>query len=321
MFASKVDGIYKTKQIHVANADAMRLIEIQKSNYINSPNEEGKIQAAGEIAKIVESQVKAGLWWKDDGDEIYNKAIKESQDAIKDAESLRKVKEKELAYAAKLAINENEKEYIKMKITGTDKLGGLISKDELIRSVKKDMELGRVEPAFADAYINALKSPKAIGAKPVDKDFANIIAEINKTNGMKPQAIRIAMLELVSTGNISERDFESATAYLDMMTDKNVDDLVTSGRRSAMDSIKNFAGVNNAAEEESRARMSRSFISKIQAGTDPTQAAQEAQREEVLFLRPEVRNYPEGMIFIDNDGRTKKIMPNGDLLPVETKTK
>lgn len=319
MFASKVDGIYKIKQIHVANADAMRLIEIQKSNYINSPDEEGKLEASNQIAKVVSDQVKVGLWWKDDGDEKYNTAIKEAQDALKDRDSLRRVKEKELDLANKAAVNDNEKNYIKMKLTGVDKLGTPISRDELIGMVRQDLNNKIVSPEFADRYITALTSPKSLNAKTIDKDFAEIISEINAGH-KKPEMIRSKLLKASSDGYISEADFSAAITYLDMLENKNPDDLVAMNTRKSWVGIEVFSE-DSTKKEESRSRMSRSFINKLQSGVDPQAASIEAMREEVLYLHPEVIGKPEGAIYIDDSGRTKKILANGDVVEVQSTTK
>ncbi len=310
--------VYK-RQVSERKINTLRDLELIKSDYINAQTEEERQTAISQMEAIANNPANEDIYNAEQRKELIDSTIKSAQTDLKDVESLRRVKEKELKVATEKAVNEREKELINMKVKGSDNVGTLIIREDLIR-MARDESGKTISPEFAQSFINANKSPKAIKAKTIDKDFANVIAEINMGK-MKPQAIMTAMLDLVSYGNLSEEDFASASAYLNIMTDKNVSDLVTSGKRSAWESLRNFAGSNNTAEAESRARMSRAFINKLQSGIEAPVAALEATREEVLYLRPEARNYSEGMIFIDNDGRTKKIMPNGDLLNIETKPK
>lgn len=315
----KLDTAFKKKAIEVGKVSALTLIEIEKSKYINASNEQEKLNAAQEIKGIIDTQVSQGIFEPVQGNTLYNDSIKECQTALKDRESLRRVKEKELAFANEVAINENESNYIKMKVTGIDKLGTPISKEDLIAGVRKDLELGTVSPEFTDRYIRALTSPKAIGAKTIDKDFADIISEIN--SGKKsPERLKTMMLNALSDGYLSENDFAAATTYFDMMSNKQPEDLVAMNTRKSWMGIEVFSE-NTTAKEESRSRMSRSFISKLQSGIDAKDASIEAMREEVLYLHPEVIGKPEGSIYIDDSGRTKKILPNGDIVEIQSTTK
>ncbi len=212
--------------------------------------------------------------------------------------------------ANEAAVNDNEKNYIKMKVTGVDKLGTPISRDEMINLVRKDLDNKTVSPEFADRYITALKSPKAVGAKTVDKDFADMMQVIN-TGDKKPEEIRKNMLGLVSDGYLSEKDFQAVSTYFDLLSDKHPDDLVANSIRKGWFGIEKVTE-NTTEKEASRSRMSRTYIVNITGGTDPQVAAQEAIRTEVLYLHPEAINYPEGMKVIDSKCRRKIIKQNGD---------
>uniref|UniRef100_A0A6M3IVZ1 Uncharacterized protein n=1 Tax=viral metagenome TaxID=1070528 RepID=A0A6M3IVZ1_9ZZZZ len=314
-----LENIYKKKAIAVGQVKALELIDLEQSNYINSPDEQSKLDSAGKIKGIIDKQVTAGIFGLKEGKELYDKTIKEAQDSLKDRESLKRVKEKELAAANEAAINDNEKNYIKMKVTGVDKLGTPVSREELIGMVRTDMKSGTVSPEFADRYINALKSPKAVKAKTIDKDFADIISTINL--GRKtPEKIKTMMLNALSDGYLSEEDFGAVNAYFEMMSDKQPDDLVAMNIRKSWLGVEVFSE-NTTAKEESRSRMSRSFISKLQSGVDAQAASVEAMREEVLYLHPEVIGKPEGATYIDDSGRLKKILPNGDVVEIQSTSK
>ncbi len=314
-----LENIYKKKAIVVGQVKALELVDLEQSNYINSPDEQSKLDSAGKIKGIIDKQVTAGIFGLKEGKELYDKTIKEAQDSLKDRESLKRVKEKELAVANEAAINDNEKNYIKMKVTGVDKLGTPVSREELIGMVRTDMESGSVSPEFADRYINALKSPKAVKAKTIDKDFADIISTINL--GRKtPEKIKTMMLNALSDGYLSEEDFGAVNTYFEMMVDKQPDDLVAMNIRKSWLGVEVFSE-NTTAKEESRSRMSRSFISKLQSGVDAQAASVEAMREEVLYLHPEVIGKPEGATYIDDSGRLKKILPNGDVVEIQSTSK
>lgn len=314
-----LENIYKKKAIVVGQVKALELVELEQSNYINSPDEQSKLDSAGKIKEIINKQVTAGIFGLKEGKELYDKTIKEAQDSLKDRESLKRVKEKELAAANEAAINDNEKNYIKMKVTGVDKLGTPVSREELIDMVRSDIKAGSVSPEFADRYINALKSPKAVGAKTIDKDFADIISTINL--GRKtPEKIKTMMLNALSDGYLSEADFSAVNTYFEMMSDKQPDDLVAMNTRKSWLGVEVFSE-NTTAKEESRSRMSRSFISKLQSGVDAQAASVEAMREEVLYLHPEVIGKTEGATYIDDSGRLKKILPNGDVVEIQSTSK
>lgn len=308
----RIDNVYKKKALDVGRASTLKLLDLEQSNYINAQTEEEKLTATSNMKNIMLDKQKAYLFGYEEGDKLVNKLIEEAQDAIKDRESLKRVKEKEFRLANETAVNDNEKNYIKMKVTGVDKLGTPISRDEMINLVRKDLDNKTVSPEFADRYINALKSPKAVGAKTVDKDFADMMSDISK--GIKtPERIRKNMLELVSDGYLSEKDFQAVSTYFDLLSDKHPDDLVANSIRKGWFGIETITE-NTTAKEESRSRMSRSYIANITGGTDPQVSAQEAIRTEVLYLHPEVVNYPNGMQVIDSKGRRKIIKQNGEVI-------
>lgn len=316
------NGLYTKalkQDVDIGRTNTLAAMDLQSSGYINAQNDEEKLKARQQIESTMAEAVKLQLFTHEDGQQEIEKTIKSAEDAIKDRKQLQARKDKELALAQKEAVNARENELIKMKVTGVDKLGTPISREELIKMARNDMAKGDIAPKFADIYINALKSPKAVNAKTIDLDFANIISDINK--GTKtPERIKASMLQDLSDGYLSESDFSAANTYFEMLSDKKPDDLVGQNVRKAWFGMgRDIFSPDKAKEAESRARMSRSFISKLQGGVDPQTASLEASREEVLFLQPQAINYPEGMLVIDSSGRQKKVMPNGDLLLVEEK--
>jgi hypothetical protein len=174
-------------------------------------------------------------------------------------------------------------------------------------------------PKFAKAVINNIRSAKKVNAKTIDKDFADIISAINR--GVKsPEKIKANIINLSSDGYLSEEDTDNAITYLGMMNTSNPDDLV------AMNMRKSWLGVevwseNVKAKEESRSRMSRSFINKLRLGMDAQPASVAAMREEVLYLHPEVIGKVEGAEYMDDRGKIKKIMPNGDIMEIQSTKK
>ncbi len=319
IFKNKLQGYVYKQEVDAGRANTLTQMDLQSSSYINAQNDEEKLSARQQIENTMAEAVKNKLFTHEQGIDEVNKTIKSADDAVKDRQQLQRRKEKELAWAQKEAVNAREQEFIQMKVNGKDKLGMPISREELIKAARFDMNAGVIEPKFAELYINALKSPKSVGAKTIDLDFANIISDINK--GIKsPERIRKKMLENLSDGYLSEQDFAGASTYYDMLMDKNPDDLATMNVRKSWTGVEVFSE-NTTAKEESRARMSRFFISKLQSGIDPQTASVEAMREEVLYLHPEVIGKPDGAEYMDDSGRMKKILPNGDVVEVQSTTK
>lgn len=319
VFKNKLEGVVMKKQVDIGRTNVLTSIDMETSNYINAADDSEKLKSRQKIETIMDDAVKMGFFDHEDGYKQVESTIKAAEETIKDNKALARRKEKELALAQKEAINNREREFIQMKVNGKDKLGTPISREELIKMARNDINSGAIEPKFADLYINALKTPKSVGAKSIDKDFAEVIADINK--GKPEELIRKNMLKLISEGKISEDDFASAQTYLDKIVSTNVENLVPTVEKTAWFGLSKYVEENVAEQDSSRARMSRNFIKKIQSGVDANTAALEATREETLFLQPGAKNYPEGMVVIDSNGVKKKIMPNGDLLPVEEKKK
>jgi hypothetical protein len=320
IFKNQMEGVVYKKQVEERKVLIDRDLELQKSAYRNAADETARQSAMDEMEKIVNSPANTEIYDPKERREKVDKSIKDAQDDLKDVESLKRVKEKELKIANDAAINGREKEYVAMKINGKDAAGTLITREELIIQAKNDMNANRISAAFAERYISALKSPKAINAKTIDTDFADMLADI--VNGVKPpERIRKEINGITEKGYLSEEDEASAYAFLDMVSGKSPDDLVTKSIKTSWFGLHKFSEANVEEEKASRGRMSRSYIKKLQSGIAPQIASLEAQREEVLFLRPEAMSHPEGMEFMDSSGRMKKIMPNGDLVAIESKPK
>jgi hypothetical protein len=308
---SQLQGIVYKKQVEERKVNILQELELKKSEYRNAPDEAARNAAVKGMEEIINNKANLSIYDPLERKELLDKTVKDAQDDLKDAESLRRVKEKEFKAAQDAAVNAREDEFIKMKINGKDRNGVPISREELIIIAKNDMESEAISSDFADKYINALKSPKAVTARTVDKDFADIISEINK--GTKLEKVRKELLDMASDGYISETDFAGATAYMDMVGDKEPDDLVAKKIRFSWGGLE-IATEDTTGKEESRSRMSRTFINKLQSGVDPQDASVEAMREEVLYLHPEARLNPNGIEYMDDKGVLKVIMPNGDVV-------
>ena len=304
--------VYK-RVVSERKVDTLRDLELEKSNYINAATEEEKLISVQKMEKIANDPANEDIYSAEDRKKLVDETVKDAQDAVKDIASLQRVKEKELKLAEEAAVNAREKELLQ------ERRDAKTAREDLIRIAKQEAKNKKINQDFADRFINALKAPKAVKAKTIDKDFADIISEIN-LGTKKPDKIKSMILNAVSDGYLSETDYNTAITYYDMMYEKNPDDLVV------MDTRKSWLGVevfseNTKAKEESRSRMSRLFINKLQSGVPPQDAATEAMRQEVLYLHPEVMNYPEGAEYIDDSGRLKKLMPNGDILEIQSTKK
>ncbi len=311
-------GVYK-RQVSERKVNTLRDLELEKSNYINAQTQEEKQISVSNMETIANNPANEDIYDAEARKKLVDDTVKEANADIKDVESLRRVKEKELKIATDKAINAREKELVNMKVKGVDNNGALVTREDLIR-LARDESGKTISPEFAQSFINANKSPKAINAKTLDKDFVKIMEDINK--GTKSEeTIRRNIENLRSSGALSDEDYGRANTYLGMFSDKDVADLVPTIPKTAWFGLKQYAETNVDEEEKSISRMSRSFLDKIQSGVDPHEAAIEAQREETLYLVPSAKNNPEGMVYMDSMGRRKRIMPNGDLLLEEAKPK
>lgn len=316
IFKNEVSRDLQVRVVDEGRTNTLTKLDLDASDYINANTDEEKLEARKTMTETMSNGVSSMLFKQEEAHKILESKIKDSNETVKDNEKLKRRKEKELEYAEQAAKTENEKSFIKMKTSGVDKLGTPISREEQIKMANSDKTL---DPQFKKLLINALTSPKAVKAKTKDADFSDMIAEV--VNGVKSQEkIRNMILDITDKGYLSEEDEGNLYAFMDMIKEDSPDDLVTQNVRKSWLGIDVFSE-NTQGTKESRGKMSRSFIRKLQAGTDPQIAAQESMREEVLRLRPEVINYPNGMDYIDAHGRKKKIMPNGDLLLVEDKPK
>jgi len=319
--AIKLRNIYGKKKIAVGEEAAYRRIDTQVNNIVYAENDEQRLAAKQQIEAIVDEQIAGGIFALGDKDKIVNKAVKDAEEIIKDKAALKRVQDKQILEAQKLAVNENEKNYVRMKINGKDKLGGDVTREDLLSMVKKDMDAGLVSPEFADSYIKSLKSPKAVRAKGVDKNFSEIMEKINK-GIVSFDRIRTDILNRRSSGALSEEDEENLTTYLELLDQKGIEDFAKFETRNAWFGLGGPIYIeDDKLREASRRRMSIDFIDKLKNGIDPQTAVLEATRKETLSLQPSAVNYPEGMEVMTSKGVLKKIMPNGDIVNVESKQK
>jgi len=307
--------VYK-KQVDIGRVNTLREMDMEASNYINAPDESSKLASRQKIQSIMDRGIQNDLFSHEQGMDEFNKIIKSADDAVDNIERLKARKAKELAWAEEKAKSAIEQSYMKMKKSGVDKLGMPATVQDMITMATKDNTL---DPQFKALYINALTSPKAVKAKTKSVSFSNLMSDINK--GIKNQdKIRSDILKDNSDGYLSNDDASMLNDYLDMLSNKNPDDLIVMDMRKSWLGVEVFSE-NTAKKEESRRRMSLSYISKINSGIEPKQASIEAMQEEVLYLHPEVIGKPDGAEYMDDSGRLKKIMPNGDIVEVQSNKK
>lgn len=290
----KIDNIYNKKLIDVGRVSAFRLIDLEKSRYINAVDEQQKNSSAVAMKSIIDEQVKAGLFSAEEGYKLYEKSIKEAQEVIKDNEDLRKKQEKEILLAKEFAKNQREDELVKMRIDGA-------LTPEIIRS---DLNNELIDPKFAEAALNSLKSVKL--EKPTSLDSIVKFNELVERNSVMAQ-------KEASWFGMGKIPFEEITKFRadvinsnaqGYITDKQMNDLLSETSKtfyrdpvfqSALSQLSAQSKLYATSEAQARikAEMYGNLIRKVIAGQNPRDAVTDVIKERIsVELSEAVKEMP-----------------------------
>ncbi len=312
------------RKVDLFRANTLREMDLESSNYINAPTPEIKLASRQKISEIMNNAVKMRAFTEEQGYDEVNKVIKSSDEVTKDLESLKRRKEKEIELAAKEAKNAREKEFIQLRIQrnaamrGSEnelvkqKVNQTNSLEDLIIQARKDMNAGRIDPKFAEAFINSCKTPKAVGAKTKSATFVKAVNDM-LYNKADPKKLEIALMEANTAGAITDEDFDLLITFNQQVNEgKKLEQILPNV--SFAKGLQYWGDENAGARDESKQRMFRNYMNKIKSGANPEVAADESIKEEILTLFPQVKNAPkEGIDIIDLNGVIKHITPDGEL--------
>ncbi len=314
----------KTQQakriVDLGRANTLKEIDLEASAYINAITPEDRVNSRVRMEAIMNKAVSMQLFTEERGYNELNSIIKSADDAAKDVEGLKRRREKEMAELQKRAITERQRELIKMRINREAPL------EELIKMATRDMNEGRIEEKWAEAYINASKTPKSIGAKTKSAKFVGFVNDM-LYNKVKPEDVEIALMEANTAGALADEDFDLLYTFNQQVNQGKDFELVPdiNAMKAAktvglVKSLQFWGDENAGARDESKGRMFKNYMDKIRQGVQPEIAIEESIKEEVLKLYPQAKTAPEeGIDIIDLNGVIKHITPNGELTIKEGK--
>lgn len=303
----------------------LRDLELAKSDYRNAAGEQERSAAVDEMERIINNPANEDIYTAEDRKALLDAVIKQAQDDLKDAESLKKVKEKEFRQAEKEAINEREEEYVQMRFSGTTKDGTPISREDLISDVKKDAggENPKVRPSWAENYVKALTNPKLVGIKTRNKISDKIIDAILVGGEDSQASIRLELIKEMSKPDpgISWDDYDMLSTFNAKVNIPSVMNQFVP-EKSFFQSVDAWNKENAGAKAEIRMEMFRSYVSKIANNIKPEVASQEVIKEQAIKLHPGLTKYPkEGEKIMDLFGIMKLLTPDGILHAIDTAIK
>jgi hypothetical protein len=208
---------------------------------------------------------------------------------------------------AKMAINKNETDLVDLKIKGQ-------ATPEMVKRMRDNKQIGA---KFADTMITALLSKKTIKAETTDKDFIAMSNAIINTNAKdakgktinSPEGIRLDLLTMNSTGELSDADYNLLNTFNNIVTDPNVDKAMPA--KNGWQTISWWSDEYAGMRPEVRANIFKSYMQKVAGQMKPDQAATEAMMEQILKLHPQAKAYPKGgKVVIDINGTMKKVTPD-----------
>lgn len=224
--------------------------------------------------------------------------------AIKDADAqIKKLK----------AVDKVNKETA-IKVNENDIMKTLRKKDSIPEStINRMADNGQISERFAAATIKKINSSAAVTAKTDNKTFSYIVDAIfDETN--KPEDIRTVLLEENAKGNISNEDFAMLDEYIDTVTDKSVDAMLSKAYpKTGWQSISTWSDEYAGARHDVKVALFKDYNARVKKGVDPQLALQEATNKQTLNLKPAIATWVKGQLVIDLNGRMKKSNPDGSL--------
>jgi hypothetical protein len=300
------------RQIDLGRANTLREMDLESSNYINAPTPEVKLASRQKISNIMADAIKLQLFTEEQGIDEVNKVIKSADETTKDLESLRKRKEKEIELAAKEAKNARENELIQLRVNKTNSL------EDLIIQARTDMNAGRIDPKFAEAYINSCKSPKVVGAKTNHNVFNNIAEKIldPTKKSEKSEDINNEMLRKNAVGELTDEDFHILHTFNQGITKETIDKAIP--KKSFWQRLFNF-GKDTGLREETKSQMFKEYMQRVISGENPEEVITDIIRkktQEILVNKvPSMSNLPKGkgQLMIDGNGNKAIVYSDGTI--------
>lgn len=288
----KIQNFFKKKIIEAGQVAALRLIDLEISNYMSAPDDKAKAQTASAIRSIVDAQIQAGIFGPKQGEKVYKYAISEAQELIKDEEDLRKKQEKEIRLAQDIAKNEREDELVQLRVNMADAAGNPLDPAILIEMARDDMNSGRVDAKFAQVYINSLKSTKLADPTKLDS-ITKYVELVDRQKALKEKED--------SWFGLGKAPFDEIAKFRADVLQANGDGLITSTQvekllkdsserfyanpvfRNALSQLAAQSSLYDTAEAQARAKadMYSSLIEKVIAGKNPNVAVTEVINEKL----------------------------------------
>ncbi len=339
-----IRNLFKEKELDTARAS----IEYNRQNIINNyanMNSAEKITAISNFKNMLSGSVKSGISTIDEADQLdmkfqediqksvvnndiitnpdmAEKELKEGKhgmypgisdqfriEAIEKAKAYSKKYTAENEAGRKRKINDNENEVVSRMINPGKQFP---TEGEIISL----MDNKDINPKFAKEVITNIRSAKKTKIIPEKKhsaafnDMVDII--LNQPDFANTEDIRIKLIQENAKGILPDDEFR----MLYMFNHQVTGDLMDEGlpKRKFLQSLDSWHKEYAGAQTESKARMFKSYMKKIEAGTDSAIAVDEAIKEEVKILHPQSASYPkEGKKVIDINGIFKRIFPTGEI--------
>ena len=177
--------------------------------------------------------------------------------------------------------------------------------------VIKQMNDNLIRPGFAKTVIKALQTTAEL-KEDRGPDFAKMVDFISNPEN-KPKDINEELILQSAKGNLNQEEMKILYTFNKEATIKEVDKM--SPHKSGIRTIYDWSNANAGIKTvESRARMFKYYMTKVNEGMLPELAVKEAIKYEVVNLHPQLYSYPEeGQLIYDIGGNLKIIKPDGTM--------
>ena len=301
-------GVNK-KQVDLGRTNTLREIDLELTNYINSPTPEAKNTSKENMEAIMGRASNLGLFTKEQGYKLVEDTVSKGEGIINDTKKLAERKEKELLQAQKKAVNQAENEYINMKKNNKDKFGNFISDADLIKMIGSDTT---VSEDFKKAYVSAITNPAGVESKSNPKTLDKFLDKILTFGDDMQSTNRLNLLLEMSKPkpSLSWEDYDMLMGFNDIVNNPDTMNQFVPAK-GFWKSVDKWNEENAGKKSEIKMEMFRSYFNKVQNGLAPEEAAKQTIEEEMLKLNPDIKTYPkEGKKVIDKDGIIKILTPD-----------
>ncbi len=323
--AIKLQNVYRKKQIEVGQ------VKLQEG--INALTLKNDPKAEADIRGLIDLNVKSGIITPEDGTKLFNRAMETTIeqdilanpeyalqklqkgdsgayksispdkriDLIKQAEERINKVNRQREEAIAIATNQREAELIDAKISG--------SLNEI--QVKQEREAGNISAQFADAMINALRSPKTVGAKTDDRVFNKIAEDIVNIKDKKPSDIRNILLAKNASGELNDEDFKTLYTFNEQVQGKEIDKALNKKAFFQRLMTWDWSPEVNQSREEVVANMFKQYMAKVNAGEDPATAVSEITSQQLDAHLAEQRKYPNRQYGVNQETKQRIYSDDG----------